>query len=68
MPVAKRKTWAKTAAAQIEHKISAKSELYFFCGQTYLEFLIELLRKRKMRMPLSGLSLGRRLQWYKRRL
>ena len=63
--VVKRRAWAKKAAAQIERQTPKGSELHFFCGRTYVEFLPEFLPKRKIYAPLSGLGLGRRLQWYK---
>ena len=68
MTRATRRAWAKKAAAQIERQTPKGSELYFFCGHAYIEFLPEFLPKRKIYTPLSGLGLGRRLQWYKKNL
>jgi len=69
MAAKERLEWAQKVFTQIKDRIGLQtiSECYFHTGKEYRDFLILLLQKAgvKCYVPLTGLSIGVQLQWYK---
>jgi hypothetical protein len=62
-----RRVWAERVAGQLETRVNtAKDEAIFLAGENYRRYLLP--RFAYAQAPLSGLSIGRQLQYLKRKL
>ena len=67
MPVADRKAWADRVRDQLDRYLQDVRQVVFLAGARYREFLADRLRQRgiQVEIPMSGLTIGRQLQWLK---
>jgi hypothetical protein len=63
--IRERKLWSFNVYKQIEKEVGVNNEFYFFCGKNYRQFLMPKL---KGVAPLSKLSFGNQLKFYKEQL
>lgn len=67
MKASERKEWANDVFAKLVKMEKVITEIDFYCGQKYREYLIPLLIRKgiKCNVPLKGKGIGKQLQFYK---
>jgi hypothetical protein len=65
MKAVDRKNWAEKVFADIVKEIPSQSEIYFFAGEKYRQFLLPQLEEAKFTcyVPLKGMQIGEQLQY-----
>lgn len=61
--------WSLKVHAEIKHKYSTETEIYFYAGREYRKTLVPLLEADGYQIftPLQGLGIGEQLSWFKQK-
>lgn len=65
MRAAERREWASRVMAALKPHLSGVTDVVFFAGKCYREFLDPKLRTRGVRVhtPMAGMGIGKQLSW-----